>query len=730
MNWRTLYGFLGSLKLALILLAVLIGACAVGTYYESSINADVARAYVYNAPWFNIWLSVLCINLFCAAAVRYPWKPHQTGFVITHAGIITLLIGGMIDRKFGVEGYLDLNRGADASNLMILHNHEVLVYPQDSNRASRTPFDLNSLTASHASNSPTFPLTSPDPNISLRVADISLARPEFTAEPVENGTLAARYTFTVGPMNGEWTPATWTFEKNMAQLGGLGLVLAHGKPPEPVKPGEMVPRIEQNYVFMNAPLMAKQVSGEPSGVVASMDLDDHGDNPKLHVFFKNQESTYDVLPNLNKELAIKGADDWHLFIKGYYPHFVMGQNGKPTTLSNDPKNPGIEFEMRGPLGPAYTPAPDKKNPHGSGSARGGPMMGGMPKTVLTVYSGDDGVLRYHAKSEDKGEARGDIKVGEEIALPMMPGLRFKIEDFMKSAQPKLTWVPISLEEGVQMQTQENVKSSVYALQVEARSGNEVKTVWVGPSAPMDWRKYDLTIGDKHFSIAYANQFKLLPFYVRLLDVRAKHQEGTTNSFMSYESILSFSDSPAGAKTDVVYLNPKAPIVSGAAKDFVREGPGGEKFLPGAVHTVDDNELVIEIGGNYEHNMEFHIPMQDVVRYELNSQKISMNEPTTFPVSWYGPWLGTNYKFSQASVGFPNNPDNSGVQVLHDPGWSLKWIGALLIVFGIFTMFYLKPYFRRAKPASSTGTQVKSVEEPEEKLSRKERRKREKQLAKG
>jgi hypothetical protein len=32
-----------------------------------------------------------------------------------------------------------------------------------------------------------------------------------------------------------------------------------------------------------------------------------------------------------------------------------------------------------------------------------------------------------------------------------------------------------------------------------------------------------------------------------------------------------------------------------------------------------------------------------------------------------------------------------VQILRDPGWLLKWIGSLLVVIGVFMMFYLQPY---------------------------------------
>src|SRR4029450_11643052 len=57
------FEFFASLKLAVVLLAVLIVAAVAGTIYESSFDAKVARAYVYGAPWFNLWLILLGANL-------------------------------------------------------------------------------------------------------------------------------------------------------------------------------------------------------------------------------------------------------------------------------------------------------------------------------------------------------------------------------------------------------------------------------------------------------------------------------------------------------------------------------------------------------------------------------------------------------------------------------------------------------------------------------------------
>ncbi|KAF5408041.1 MAG: hypothetical protein Udaeo2_17910 [Candidatus Udaeobacter sp.] len=67
-----IFEFFASLKLAVVLLAVIIVAAIAGTLYESSFDAKVARAYVYGAPWFNLWLVLLGANLTCSALFVGP----------------------------------------------------------------------------------------------------------------------------------------------------------------------------------------------------------------------------------------------------------------------------------------------------------------------------------------------------------------------------------------------------------------------------------------------------------------------------------------------------------------------------------------------------------------------------------------------------------------------------------------------------------------------------------
>src|SRR5260370_22619333 len=102
------FKFFASLKLAVVLLAVLIVAAIAGTIWESSFDAKVARAYVYRAPWFNLWLVLLAANLTVSALSRWPWRKHHVAFLVTHFGIITLLTGSLTRPLFPIERPLTL----------------------------------------------------------------------------------------------------------------------------------------------------------------------------------------------------------------------------------------------------------------------------------------------------------------------------------------------------------------------------------------------------------------------------------------------------------------------------------------------------------------------------------------------------------------------------------------------------------------------------------------------
>src|SRR4029077_12962529 len=80
----------------------------------------------------------------------------------------------------------------------------------------------------------------------------------------------------------------------------------------------------------------------------------------------------------------------------------------------------------------------------------------------------------------------------------------------------------------------------------------------------------------------------------------------------------------------------------------------------------------------------------------------MNHPSIYPGTWWRTWTGLTYKISQASWN-PENLGQSTVQILRDPGWLLKWIVSLLVVIGVFMIFYLQPYRRQTEGEPITAS---------------------------
>lgn len=127
--WRLIHRG-GSLHLAMVLLLTIASACAVATITESRFNGDVARHYIYKAPWFLAWLGVLCLNLFCVTLTRWPWRREHLGFVITHYGIITLLAGAVVGRLWGFEGFMSLDQGAPQNRVVLKQTVAQIRIPQ------------------------------------------------------------------------------------------------------------------------------------------------------------------------------------------------------------------------------------------------------------------------------------------------------------------------------------------------------------------------------------------------------------------------------------------------------------------------------------------------------------------------------------------------------------------------------------------------------------------------
>ena len=120
------FRFLASVKLAVICLAALAGTLAYGTWFNSQYGQVAVNEYVYNTKGFALLLAFLGLNILCAALIRFPWTKRQTGFLITHAGLLTVIGGSWWASWSSDEGQLGMPEGQTSNQL--IRNHKPVIY--------------------------------------------------------------------------------------------------------------------------------------------------------------------------------------------------------------------------------------------------------------------------------------------------------------------------------------------------------------------------------------------------------------------------------------------------------------------------------------------------------------------------------------------------------------------------------------------------------------------------
>ncbi len=135
LNANKFFKFVSSVKLAIPLMLILAIVVATGTVFESQYNSEYSNLLIYKTTLFEILMFCLWINILCATISRIPFQKRHTGFVITHIGILTLLIGGFVTNHFGLDGQLSITEGVGESqvvlsNLMVGYQIEGQISPQ------------------------------------------------------------------------------------------------------------------------------------------------------------------------------------------------------------------------------------------------------------------------------------------------------------------------------------------------------------------------------------------------------------------------------------------------------------------------------------------------------------------------------------------------------------------------------------------------------------------------
>ena len=580
--WRWVYA-LGSLDLAMLLLITLTGVCAVATFLESGFSARVARAYVYGSPWFNLWLLLLCLNLVCSAATRWPWRRHHAGFVITHAGIIILLGGALLGRARGFEGSLDLFQNAPPIREVLLDRPRLTVESPATGQLFSTPFDPEVRTPR-----PDRPRLLPLPG-----SDTQLVVDGYTHRTTQKTSLLSDPSSTgpgcvielTGPFGPDPIPVPLVLASSndsRAELGAQARVEFLSSLPKDLRPAPANPYRETQMVLAREPEqpIIHNTAGSPSGFRFFVGSRRDGDSLEVEILRPDGSGEiYRLADLLNRTL--EDPSGARILVARFWPNFVL-REGQPATEGNRPNNPAILVMVEG--------------------TRTEPSS---PSRLMLAPGAVPGSLSYIGLPASGSPVTGTVRLGETFS----PGWRGWSAKF-------LAWEPRGRIETVTI-PEDNPSNQPGRPAIHARlrtaDGRESAATWI-PSGTSSV----LQAGETGSRIGFGLELKPLPFTVRLDSFDVPRDPGT--------------DEPSNFRATVTFADEKRNLTVPA--------------------------------------------------------RLEMNQPATYPPGLLPQITGLSYKFSQAGWD-PQNLNRTTLQVLHDPGWLLKWSGSLLMVAGIFSMFYLR-----------------------------------------
>lgn len=542
-----------------------------GTILESLHGADTARIVVYEAGWFNLVLLLLGMNVAAAALDRLPWQKKHAGFVITHAGIITLLIGSFLTQKLMIDGQMAIAEH-ETENKISLPEPVLYIYSQTRDKSwaidlEKKPFPWQGTQEIHAG-----------AGLPLHFKLLSYYPKAKVSENItsaETGPAALK----VHLKNSFMEQTLWLMEndpeRGEIQMGPAKLKFTDQPLEETKIETPKTPYLELQFEKSTLPILLEE-------------------NLKVPAEFAVKGTDYKIrLLRLFKNATVKGRE------------LIEQENAAET-------NPAAELILTGPgfeeKHTVFSKFPDFPTVHGMKPSAAGvrifyrmPGGGSRGRDHEIRFFRKDGQLFYQLKTGLEVKT-GAVVTDEKVVTGWMD-LHFEVKEFYPSAGVNRVFSP-------QPNNTENPQA-VSAIRLEAETGGERKVLWLRQGF-----QEEVVLGNESYIFAYGEKRIPAGFKLTLRDFRIEHYPGT--------------ERPASFESDVT--------------------------------------------------------LKDDMRGVVKDVKISMNEPLDY----------RGYKIYQSGYNLAEGqPEISVFAVGKDPGVPLKYLGIIVMVIGIMTMFYTRRFSFRA-----------------------------------
>lgn len=671
--FRRVYRFCASLGLAVILIftwAIVLGGA---TFVESAYGTPAVQFGIYGAWWFGVLGGLLALNIFCAAAIRYPWSRRQTGFVITHIGLLTLLFGCWLSRRGGVDAQMPIFEGK-RNHRAYEDSHHLELAVSTGSAGSETvhpiplrtgpfnwqdygtklgwfPWQLSSRTRAGD-------VLYDQDGLKLEILDFLADSVEVDAPRIKLEVSAPRMPRMGASGREELGPETWVpVELSVRALAGPGM----GDRPTGV--GGRQPTGGGNIGFW--------LTGSDAETKAFLDAGPQGSlgaKGQVVLHAGGAAQRFNVDERLGKG-RLPLADGAEAEVIGWFATAGLGRDKgefavEETGDAAQPKMPAVEIKVYRPGKPDSRLVLFSDYPELSLQDHAGQVFAdywfdyGDPSSLSTqtprgssrldIIQSPEGQLHYRywrRKEQQVAWARSLPADGSAVEAFTMPlgTTRLRVIEHTASPKPERRTLPVAFNKD------KTFDQKRAAVKLRLTADGQTSEFWLAAKPPEPFAELindpgaevKLERGDKRITLTMPPNYLELGFQVQLEDFERKLDPGTSMA-SHYSSRVRIVDRDQDTK---VLAGAKEPIL------ITMNAP-----------------------------IDFKDP-QSGRSYRL------------FQESFNGPYLPGDPVYRRFAAG-SNQPQlfSSTLTVNLDPGRGIKYVGCLLIVAGIATMFYMRAYF--------------------------------------
>ena len=476
--WR----FIGSIKLAIPLLSLIVAILIGATFYESQVGSVTVQQEIYQSPWFGGLMFLLAVNLGISALNRYPWRgARKVGFALTHLGLIVIISGSAAVIHLGLEGMLLVRTDSFANNQIRVQGDLLQVMDSQGEVKQGNIFvNQNGVVSPHL------------------LAGLELE--EYTENAiktvdfVEAGEVinpAVKLSLTSQRMGQNIERSLAVAPQSYSQLT-LGLA-------------ELAIIKTENQAELETLLSPpEKINQHPWGTI--------------ELISSNQNKNIDVQNNLAKPVNI---DDLEIKITDFFPDFRLDKNNLPSTASSNLNNPALLLELTSSTVKERWFVFAKGEFPPIRSVISGEKIADLQinYTVETppaedyfhVIVTDTDEIYYTAKSSH-GFKSGKLKVGAS-ATPGWADFQITLQAYTPHAQLQRNIVPVDNKQ---------IAGSP-ALLVKTPSGRETWLPWGEPTT--------IEEPDGEIYASFSPKLLTLPFGVKLEDFIVERNEGSQSVAM-------------------------------------------------------------------------------------------------------------------------------------------------------------------------------------------------------